>query len=751
MSLNVSSNYLQNNFNAPKTNNLSFYEFEGFRLDVVHLMLYKNGAVVVLTPKQVETLVALVERRGEVVSKDELMKRLWGEAAVEESNLSQNLYVLRKKLGNHADGQPLIETFRRRGYRFNGVIRKTEEIEPLIGTKPKKLNSTAEEIVEPKISTEKGASNLSASSRKKFLRAALVAAIFGGILFIFGAARFFQSELKNNQLNNSRAARSTIKLSRLTPDLDIGDLAISPDGKYLAYNLNEKGKQSLWVKDIVNGSASQILPPIFEGYGDLVFSPDGLQIYYTSRPNTSVNRTIFRISAFGGEPQAIGYRTVSPLAISPDGKQIAFVEESSDGQPLVVTAADGSGKSVLRKRSKTEWYESWGSNLSWSPDGTRIAICGAQAAGSRGRYELLEVSLSDGSERKISVPDWNYIDDVEWLSDQSGLIVRARVSEVSPWQIWRVNYPNGEISRLTNDTNNYDDLSLSADSRLLVTRQKLGNLNIWTVPFDSPDRAKQITFGNSASDGLYGISYTPDGKILYSSPRGGNVDLWLMDAGDAEQKQLTKNAGDFNAQPRMTPDGRYIVFLSSRSGTKQIWRTDADGNNPQQLTNVRAAENLNLSPDGVWVYFNIFKEERHIIAKIPTGGGEVESVKESRNNLYPLSISPDGKLMFLSFYDKNSQQPWKNGVMSLETGELLRVFEDSIYLVAGWTPDSKSVICVLGNQSNLWRLPVDGGKPRQLTNFDGGLIRNFAVSPDFKQIAVSRGNPMSEAILISDF
>jgi TolB-like protein len=124
MSSGINSIYSQDNINSPKSFNDGVYEFDRFRLDVAHLMLYENFAPVALAPKVVETLLALVERRGEVVSKNELMNRLWADSFVEESNLTQNIYLLRKTLGKGVDGRDLIETFRRRGYRFNGQIKK---------------------------------------------------------------------------------------------------------------------------------------------------------------------------------------------------------------------------------------------------------------------------------------------------------------------------------------------------------------------------------------------------------------------------------------------------------------------------------------------------------------------------------------------------------------------------------------------------------------------------------------------------
>ncbi len=118
MSSELESNNHQNNLAAANLSDHKVYEFAGFRLDAAHLMLYRGTDEVALTPKQVETLLVLVENHGEIVSKDDMMTRLWGETAVEESNLIQNIYVLRKELGDTADGKPMIETLRRRGYRF---------------------------------------------------------------------------------------------------------------------------------------------------------------------------------------------------------------------------------------------------------------------------------------------------------------------------------------------------------------------------------------------------------------------------------------------------------------------------------------------------------------------------------------------------------------------------------------------------------------------------------------------------------
>lgn len=100
-----------------------YFEFEHFRLDPRHMLLSRNSERIDLAPKVIEMLVALVKNNGTILDKDELMEIVWPGIVVDESNIFQNLYLLRKTLGNKADGAPFIETLRRRGYRFSADVR----------------------------------------------------------------------------------------------------------------------------------------------------------------------------------------------------------------------------------------------------------------------------------------------------------------------------------------------------------------------------------------------------------------------------------------------------------------------------------------------------------------------------------------------------------------------------------------------------------------------------------------------------
>ena len=189
MSLDLKSKFHQNNLNGVKPSGSIIYGFEDYRLDAGHLMLYHNGEAVSLTPKQVETLLALIEQRGEIVSKDVLMNRLWGDAAVEESNLIQNIYVLRKILGEARDGQPMIETLRRRGYRFNAEVTNHRHRTPAVSAAIR--FAELESMLVPPDEPSDVQENVAAGDRSKKKLAAAIAGIALAALIVASYFVFF--------------------------------------------------------------------------------------------------------------------------------------------------------------------------------------------------------------------------------------------------------------------------------------------------------------------------------------------------------------------------------------------------------------------------------------------------------------------------------------------------------------------------------------------------------------------------------
>ena len=104
-----------------------FYEFASFRLDVSQKVLLRDSKPVPLTPKVFDTLEILLENAGKLLEKDELMRKIWQDRYVEESNLTSNIKMLRKALGDDAAHPQFIETVPRRGYRFIAEVKPLAE------------------------------------------------------------------------------------------------------------------------------------------------------------------------------------------------------------------------------------------------------------------------------------------------------------------------------------------------------------------------------------------------------------------------------------------------------------------------------------------------------------------------------------------------------------------------------------------------------------------------------------------------
>ena len=113
-----------------------------------------------------------------------------------------------------------------------------------------------------------------------------------------------------------------------------------------------------------------------------------------------------------------------------------------------------------------------------------------------------------------------------------------------------------------------------------------------------------------------GIYWTPEGKIVYSSNADGAFNIWITNSDGSDPKQLTDDR-TFSDAPRVSADGRYIVFFSARSGMHHVWRMGVDGSNPIELTKGNHQRFVDISPDGKWVFYSSIMN----IWKVPMDGG----------------------------------------------------------------------------------------------------------------------------------
>jgi Tol biopolymer transport system component len=538
----------------------------------------------------------------------------------------------------------------------------------------------------------------------------------------------------------------TMTIERLTTTGKARKVAISPDGKYVAYVTGEAGGQSLWVRQTATRSDIRIITPTEEYYDGLTFSPDGNYIYYVRSSSAYVSGALYQIPALGGESRKVVDRVGSPVAFSPDGSRVAFVRENPGSEmALPVVGVDGSGERQLSARKIPDPFV--GSGMAWSPDGKNIAI----GAYSGGRCYVMTVQVADGSVKQVGSKGWRHVLRVAWLADSSGLVLGAEEAANAPVQLWALSYPDGQARRITNDLNDYVDLDVTADSKALVTVLRELHSNLWLGDRGAASQAKQVGFGAATQEGLFGLAWTAEGRIAYASLASGRRELWVMDADGSHPRQLTSDADlQFFSSPSSCPDGS-ILLASGAFGSANIWTIDPDGGNRRQLTHEGTNGVPSCSPDGKWVVFNASHGGDYTLWRVPMRGGTPEQLTNYAS-AYP-AISPDGK--WIAFDDYSHPRASKIGVIPFAGGQPVQSFDYSASSLAGypiirWTQDGRDLTYTRDQQgvSNVWALPLHGGPPKQLTDFTAGQIFNFAWSKDGHRLALARGSQSSDVVLI---
>jgi Tol biopolymer transport system component/DNA-binding winged helix-turn-helix (wHTH) protein len=692
------------------------YEFGPFRLDSGERLLTRDGNPVPLAPKVIDTLVVLVERAGRLLTKEELLAAIWPDSFVDESNLSQNIFRLRRTLG---DDQTYIDTVPRRGYRFVHPVRIVTAAPPAPLPPP------------------------ATPPRRRPSAYALVA------MFIAAAAIAISARLATTHTTTPAALPH---LERITTDSRDWDPAISPDGRFVAYAAQEGETKSVWLKNLAGGGAVQVMPPSLRDYRGLRFSRDGREIFYkTFRPGAP-SGFIERVPILGGAPADVASGVWSDFAVSPDGSAVAFIRGSgkkNENMLLVVAGVRGGEERVVaRSTAEKNWFALWDTAPAWSPDGRHIAVCGGVHAPARDREVIFDVALPGGEVSELRTPAWSSLEQVSWL-DSATLAVVAHDAPSHPAQLWMLDASSGAARRITNDLTDYSKLDASADGRTIAIAQQTSPVHVWVVPGGDSARARQLTFGAADEDGLYGLSWTPDGRILFVSNRTGEYEIWSMNADGSGARQLTARSAGWNRWPRPTRDGRYVVFSSNRSGRAHIWRVDTDGSNPLQLTGGSSQFQPEVSPDGRWVYYTDPDVTPAVIERVSIDGGPVQRVAAGDQAVSLVSLSPDGSTLTYGLFRDNGPTLALRAVGGGPSRILDLPAERN---VARWTPDGRALMYAkFGTVNNLWVQPLDGGEPYPLTHFAQEHIRNFAMAPDGKTLALARGSALSDIVALTRF
>jgi Tol biopolymer transport system component/DNA-binding winged helix-turn-helix (wHTH) protein len=745
--------------------------FGPFRFDEAERVLMRDGEPVVLTPRAFDTLLALVSRAGRLVEKEQLLEEVWHDTFVEEKTLSQNVLTLRKALGRTPSGAHYIETVPKHGYRFAEPVRvllpgvsarllaKTHApvelaIEEESESETEADATSAAQVYEatvPRASAEteiEPARDLFAQaatpSRRAAVRRLAAVAVLGVCVLSALVAALV--------IRQSGEPFLEFEVMRLTSSGDVGAIAISPDGRYAAYALVGAGRSRLLVRQVGSTSVVEVVPPDRVRYSGITFSKDGSHLYYVSRPNVAglTYGDLYSMPIFGGTARKLIHDVDSPVAVAPDGR-LTFVRVSADQKESALVIADAAGMNERRLAVRPGPDGFAPAGPAWSPDG-RLIVCASNADPTRKWSALLLlVDAVDGSVKPFSQNRWSWIGRVEWAANGSGVFLVAwdNESPVMSDQLWFVSYPGDVPRRITNDVNGFLGASVSADSRAILavrTQRVAGFFVSCLTGAEGGKRAGGVSadlFGER-----YGLSWTPDGKIVYGSSASGEPNIWVTDSEGASRRQLTSERGG-NLLPSVSPDGNVVAFVSYRTGERHIWRINIDGSDPRQLTFGEGDNSPTFTPDGRWVVYSAYSEGRPTLWKVPASSGTPELLADLIADAP--AVSPDGSLVACYHHLDPPAQP-SIALVSFEGGRVVREFSPPHLITTSgvrWTPDGGALLYLAAGPgvSNLWLQPADGAPAKSLTNFNDDRIFRFDVSRDGRLI-YERGTTVNDAILL---
>ena len=251
----------------------------------------------------------------------------------------------------------------------------------------------------------------------------------------------------------------------------------------------------------------------------------------------------------------------------------------------------------------------------------------------------------------------------------------------------------------------------------------------------------------------WGLSWTPDGRIVYVSDQTGDAEVWIMDADGTNAKSLT-NDRVFKKIPVVSPDGRYIVYAAA-SGMGQLVRIGIDGGNPIVFDRSVSADNPDISADSKWIIYSAWIDGRQRIVRVPIERGEMQTLT-NYSAAWP-RYSHDGRRFACFIQNEKTNQFDKLAIIPAEGGEPLVSFSIPPNTNVGrgpvWTPDDKGITLIVspGELQNLWVQPVDGGDAKQLTSFGLPGVARRDYSRDGKRIANVRAEGIGNAIMLTDY
>ena len=589
--------------------------------------LRERGQKIKLQEQPLQILAALLERPGDLVTREELRSKLWPADTFVDFDHSLNAAIkrLRDALGESAERPIFVETVARRGYRF---------IAPVNGSSGPSGNGIA---AAPEVG--KSSTWIRPWQRMPTTRNAVI----GGVT-VCAFALFF--------LFYSHSRRPKASQPVVTPAVtDVGKKytpSLSPDGQRLAFAWNGGAGPhfSIYVKVTGTEESLRLTKQASSIDFNPVWSPDGRYIAFCRLLKGEPG--IYIIPALGGAERRVRktlweeqeYNQIlgsaGRLSWSPDGKLLAFSDRASRNEPassIFLLSLDSLEVRRLTspQRSRSDF------DPAFSPDGQTLAFTKRVWQGTG----IYTVPVSGGEEQRIIADDTDHWG-VAWTPDGRDIVFANASWPITTGWLWKIPLRGGEPERLPFGQ---DGIEPSIQGNRLVYLRETANLNISRRKLTSLLSAGPPEKFIASTRMESGPQFSPDGsKIVFESTRSGAYEVWMCRSDGNGLTQLT-HFNSLSGTPRWSPDGQQIAFDSASRGNVDIFVIDSQGGSPRKLTNEPSHELVpSWSRDGHWIYFASNRTGSGQVWKMPSTGGP--AVQVTHQGGFAAFESPDGRFLY---------------------------------------------------------------------------------------------------------
>jgi Tol biopolymer transport system component/DNA-binding winged helix-turn-helix (wHTH) protein len=679
----------------------SSVRFADFEVDFRAGELRKRGRRIRLQEQPFRVLTMLVERSGEVVSREELRQKLWpADTFVDfDHGLNSAVARLREKLNDSAEAPRYVETVPKRGYRFIGLVEEADS--SVLDT----LTPVPTPKIQPGVLSRVGIRSWTA------VVLALVA------LLLFAGWKLWQLTR-----GHSDRPLEIIPMAVL-PGYEV-EPAFSRDGNQVAFREINGHRNSGIFTALVSGDSSLRLT---NSPADCcaTWSPDSRQVAFVRRNESKDD--IYVVPALGGIERKVysSPRDLNPhLTWSPDGRVLAFPENDGTDTHSWITLL--SLVDSTTRRLTMPPGEDRDDSPAFSPDGSQVAFDRESIAGVANNVYV--VSAKGGAPRRLTF-DNRPIFGLTWDADGCEVIYSS-IRE-GPAKLWRVSTSGGVPRPVPGVGLMAYSPSVPPKGNELAYRQAIGKDNIWRITLkDSKHLSGPPNIAIAAKGRKLRPNFSPDGKrIAFESDRLGAMEIWACNNDGRNCTQLTSLHGTAG-NAHWSPDGRHIAFEFHPSERAEVYLLDVETHVSTLVSTIPGADNLapSWSRDGRWLYFSSRRGTGPFqIWKIsPTRGRPIQVTKAGG---IAATESRDGRFLYYSKYEANGV--WR---MPLAGGAEVRVLDQPPGTEwFNWGLADKGIYFL--NTTTTPRTTVAffdfaTRKTTAITSFDKPWGWGFAVSPD---------------------